>query len=413
MDLIDFKLQQRLKTACALSPRILHGQNLLFTPINELAGECGRLMGDNPFFTFIPPRRLCFHDDIGSPCYENLASTVSLEEHLEPQIITCPGFESVKERAGASFWTSILNSQGYLNTGADEIAKLTSLPEPVIAAFIEALKGYVEPAGLYAGDLRESLLIQLRRLDEPSADAEAVLTKGIEYLLSGNISDFAVLCGWDARKLDSVLKSLKRLDPAPGKNFAQVIPIYPEVEFYPEGEFVKVKLIRENLPIISCNFEEMPMSAGELLSSEWFSPLWSRAKFVITRLGMRYRTLMKIALIVAERQRRFITGAEDTVAPLTYNDAALLMGVNTSTVFRAVKNTAAVTQGRTIKMETFFCRSLSARHEMSTAELRSLVTLMNKAGYSDSAIASRLSIPPRTVTYHRNKLNLTVASLKH
>ena len=134
---------------------------------------------------------------------------------------------------------------------------------------------------------------------------------------------------------------------------------------------------------------------------------------MITRLGMRYRTLMKIALIVAERQRRFITGAEDTVAPLTYNDAALLMGVNTSTVFRAVKNTAAVTQGRTIKMETFFCRSLSARHEMSTAELRSLVTLMNKAGYSDSAIASRLSIPPRTVTYHRNKLNLTVTSPKH
>lgn len=148
MDLIDFKLQQRLKTACALSPRILHGQNLLFTPINELAGECGRLMGDNPFFTFIPPRRLCFHDDIGSPCYENLASTVSLEEHLEPQIITYPGFESVKERAGASFWTLILNSHGYLNTGADEIAKLTSLPEPVIAAFIEALKGYVKAVGL-------------------------------------------------------------------------------------------------------------------------------------------------------------------------------------------------------------------------------------------------------------------------
>ena len=413
MNSIDFQLQQKLKTAAVLSPRILHGQNLLFTPISELAEECGRLMGDNPFFSFIPPRRLHLHENIDSPCYENLTSPISLEEHLEPQILTCPGFDSVKERAGVSFWTSILNFRGYLNTDTYEVAKLTSLPEPITAAFIEALKNYVEPAGLYAACLSESLLIQLRRFDEPSADAEAVITEGREYLLSGKISDFAALRGWDNMRLDAALKRLKRLDPAPGKNFAQIIPVFPEIEFCPEGDIVKVKLIRENLPQISCNFEGMPMSDGELLSCDWLSPLWSRAKFVITRLGMRYRTLIKIALIIAERQRKFIMGTEDTVAPLTYRDAASQMGINTSTVFRAVKNTAAVIGSRTIKMETFFCRSLGARQNMSTAELRSLITIMNSGGYSDSAIAARLAIPPRTVTYHRNKLNLAANFRKY
>ena len=100
---IELNLEQKLKASLRLSPKILYGQNLLFTPISELTSECERMLGENPFFSFAPPKHFLYDSDIDSPSYENIPALQSIEEVLTPQIVTCPGYSSVRKRADASF----------------------------------------------------------------------------------------------------------------------------------------------------------------------------------------------------------------------------------------------------------------------------------------------------------------------
>lgn len=413
MDSINLSLEQKLKTSLKLSPKLLYGQNLLFTPVDELASECGRLLGDNPFFSFRPPRRLISAEEIDSPNCENLEAQPTLEEHLLWQITTCPGYDSVKIRTGADFWISLLGTDGYLNTSASEISQISGLPRPVSDAFLTSLKNYVEPAGLFAEGLAESLLVQLARSENCSHDAEELLTCGKDYLLAGKLAEYAEIKGWDKMRTDKAMSALRSLDPAPGKNFAKTGCIVPEIEFRIDGNEVKPKLLLDNLPKFACELDEMLLSPSELIASKWLSPSWSQAKLIITRLGLRYRTILRISILIADKQRDRIISPEASILPLTYREAASALGLSVSTVFRAVKNSWVKIGAMTVRMDSFFGRGLNSKREMSVAEAENIIFEMNRSGCSDKEISLKLQMPARTVTYHRNKLGLSPVSKKH
>lgn len=413
MDSINLSLEQKFKTSLKLSPKLLYGQNLLFTPTAELASECERLLGDNPFFSFRPPLRLISQEEIDSPNCENIEALPTLEEHLYWQITTCPGYDFVKSRTDADFWTSLLGTNGYLNTSAQAISQISGLPRSVSDYFLASLKKYVEPAGLFAEDLAESLIIQLARSENPSHDAEELLTSGKEYLLAGKLNEYAAIKGWEKVRVAEAMNVLRSLDPSPGKNFLKTQCIVPEIEFCIEGSEVRPKLILDNLPRFACELDDMLFSPSELIASEWLSLSWSRARLIITRLGMRYRTIIRISMIITQKQKENIIYPDTSILPLTYREAASMLGLSVSTVFRAVKNSWVKIGGRTVRMDAFFCRGLNAKGSMSIAEAEKIITEMNKCGYSDKDISVRLQMPARTITYHRNKLGLSSVSKKH
>ncbi|HAJ93850.1 MAG TPA: hypothetical protein DCM41_03050, partial [Synergistaceae bacterium] len=47
--------RQKLKIKSRIDPKVLLGSNLLFVPLEELTQECCKILGDNPFFYFVPP----------------------------------------------------------------------------------------------------------------------------------------------------------------------------------------------------------------------------------------------------------------------------------------------------------------------------------------------------------------------
>lgn len=409
---IELNLEQKLKASLRLSPKILYGQNLLFTPLSELSAECERMLGENPFFSFAPPKHFLYDSDIDSPSYENIPALPSVEDALTPQIVTCPGYDSVRKSADASFWISLIGSDGYMNTSSEEAAKLCAVPFDIFTSFLNELKYYIEPAGLFASDLTESLLIQLRRSSADYCDAEALLTEGRDFLLAGRTDEFRTEKGWSTERLKKALSLLRSLDPSPGKNFMMTEPVFPEIEFISSDDGVKVRVISDNLPRIVSGIEEMPLSASQILASDWIAPSWIRTRTVITRLGMRYRTVVRIAMAAAHAQQSYLTGRREVPSPFTYKEAASAVNLSTSTVFRTVKNTWILVDGSVRPFSSLFCRGLTAESSLSVSELKMLISEMCKCGLKDREISERLSVPRRTIAYHRKNMNIKRDSKK-
>lgn len=408
--MIDLALVHKLKPAHRLTPKTLLGNNLLFVPLAELTEECANILGDNPFFHFNPPHWQNSYIDIDTLDEDLLPAKKNLEEHLSLQIATCPEICGLRGRASSpDYWCSVLDSRGYLNTQVEEIAGELALTEERAAACIRGLQAYVEPPGLFASGLKECLLIQLERRGLMNSAPWLLLTEGFDYLISGKSNDFAAKKGWKEDILIKSIDILRNLDPSPGKNFTISGIVLPEIEFLTQRPIPVPRLLRANLPSIGNSLSEMPLSAREILSQKWMSSVWSRTKFVLFRLGMRYRTLIRISICIAEKQSEYINGEKKTLDPLTYESAAEMLGLNTSTVFRSINNTWCVVSGKVLPMKTFFSRGLCARPDISVNELRLRIATLNKEGCNDRMIAEIMSVPTRTIAHHRKKMALAPA----
>lgn len=401
----EITLAPKQSLASKLTPRNLLGANLLFVPLVGLTDECRRLLGDNPFVSFAPPRWQTASVEIDEELSDSLPAAEDMDAHLALQIRTCPGFpQNIPAEAG--FWSSLLDTRGYLNTSPAEISRLLGADEAVVGAALAALRNYVEPAGLFAESLRECLAIQLERRREADSDAALLLAESWEALSAGRGAAFARRAGWNTERYTDALAMLKTLDPEPGRNFNAARNAVPEVEFIADSGSVAVKLLCANLPVPGNDFADFPFDAQELLNQRWTAGPWSRAKFVLNRLGLRYRTLLRISMLIASVQARYILGLAGAQAPLTYAAAAGPLGLSASTVCRAVKDVWCLAGGSLAPLSLFFSRAASACPAESVKELRLRIATLNSDGLSDSMIAARLRVPARTVSYHRSRMGL-------
>lgn len=403
--------RQRLKIKNRLDPKVLLGSNLLFVPLEELAEECSNILGDNPFFHFVPPGWQNSAVDIDDLDPDSMPAAKSIEEHLSLQIATCPDIsELAPPFSSAGFWCSFLNEKGYLNTSTESIAQSIGVCTKKAEKYIKKLQEYVDPPGLFAADLRECLLIQLERAGLKYNLSWSILTEGYKHLEDGRLPDLSKKMGCDKRSIEEALALLRKLDPSPGSGFLTASPAYPEIEFVIRNGNPAPKLVRENLPSIKNSLDEMPLTVNELLEEKWISPLWSKTKFALIRLGMRYRTLLRISILISEIQSEFLKGEKDAISPLTYRYAAAKLSLSPSTVYRSIDSTWCRAFGRTIRMSTFFSRGLSSRPDLSVKELRSRILVLNQKGKNDRMIGEILLLPTRTIAWHRGKMGLSRAS---
>lgn len=402
--------RQKLKVKSKLDPKILLGSNLLFVPLGELTEECERILGVNPFFHFVPPGWQSSFVDIDTLDADSIPACRSIVEHLSLQIATCPNIDGLAPPySSAEFWCSFLNDKGYLNTSAEEIAQRIDVNTETALKYIKSLQSYVDPPGLFASDLRECLLIQLERAGLKEGFSWSMLTVGYESLTEGRISDLSRKIGCSEKCIEEALDTLRKLDPSPGSSFSTAPAAYPEIEFMIVAGRPTPKLLRENLPSIRISLGEIPLTLNEFLEEKWISPLWSRTKIALIRLGMRYRTLMRISLLISEIQSEFLKGEKGTLSPLTYGHLARKLGLSTSTVYRSIDSTWCRASNKTIRMSTLFSRGLFSRPDISVKELRLMILHLNKKGKNDRMVGEILSLPTRTVAYHRKKMGLPSA----
>ena len=383
----------------SVSPKLFHGANLLLTPLPELTAACRELAEGNMFISFAPPRNFSARIESEADFYENLPERPSLDSALYPQICSCPGYAEVSARAPATFWSSLLGADGFLNCTFEQAAEHSGLTLAETRSFIENLQNYVDPAGLFAQGL-----IQLRRAGLEGSAAWTLLTEGRGALLAGKTVEWGAARGLDEEQIAAAMRALRGLDPAPGRNFARTHYIAADVEFVVNDGKVSPRLLTDNMPVVESHFGEFGLAYGEAPSEPWMRGEWSAARRALKLLGMRCRTVMRCALYIAAAQSEKIIDMSLPPKPMTYAGAASALSLHASTLHRCARGTYCEIKGRCYPMSVFFSRPAASNGGLSVAELRARVAELRAEGMTNGAIGRMLGVPERTVAYHSAKL---------
>ncbi len=196
-------------------------------------------------------------DGEGRPGLDQTATRLlTLREHLLEQIGA--DLSDQGERVIAWHLLHLLDPAGYLRDGLHAVAQSLGCSIERVEAVLARLQ-QLDPAGVFARDLKECLALQLRDRNWLDPAIQALLDN-LELLadcLAGrDIAALVRVSGVDAADVEEMIREILSLDPTPGHAFDPPLaqPVVPDILIreYPKGGWV-VELNAETLPRVLVN----------------------------------------------------------------------------------------------------------------------------------------------------------------
>ncbi len=473
---LALNLDQRLQQTQILAPQLRQALEVLQAPLTELRALIRREMESNPALEEKPDQeeplerdsevdghkqedtdeiefreeydRLTRLDDdwreyfeqayavkespeIAEERHQRLMDTLTrgertLQEYLLEQLAyTDLGPE---DRALALTLIGSLNDDGFLNVTLGEIAETTGQSLERVERLLGVIQE-MDPPGVGARDLRECLLIQLRRSNRAEGLEAALVRDHLDALAGRKYESLARVLGVSAGEVQKAAETIAALEPKPGRGFgAEPIGyIVPELEIVREGNGYIARLKRDRLPRIRINrlyrhmFED-PKTPPE--TRAYLREKIRSALFLMRSVEQRHQTLLKIAEEIARRQTRFFDEGVAALVPMTMAEVARAVGLHETTVSRAVNGKYAETPQGTLELRFFFTGGYStadgrtvSNEAVKDAIARMIAEEDPTAPLSDQAIAKRLAdqgllVARRTVAKYREEMRILPSHLR-
>lgn len=356
---------------------------------------------------------------------DSLSAPPSLHAHLAEQLSES-GLDDMQKQAG-EYIIGNVDENGWLTVDLAEVSRESGVPEPEVHDALAAIQDF-DPPGVGARDLKECLLIQLRRLGQADDSAAARLVR--EHL--GDLgekpaAEVARAAGMTEDETAAAMRLIATLDPLPGHKFSAppAVVVTPEVEIYKtaEGHYA-VDMLREAMPRlrISAEYEAMledPETAAE--ARKYLAEKIRSGRFVMDSLHQRRETIRRIAVEIAGVQGGFFEHGISRLKPMTMGAVAARLGVHETTVGRAVAGKYVRTPQGVFELKFFFTVGLATADggSISTEAVKEAVAKVIarediRHPLSDQAIAVRLKeqgvrVARRTVAKYREQLGLPPA----
>lgn len=372
---------------------------------------------------------------------------VSFYDRLKEQMVDVD--LSPRQREIMEYLIGSLDGDGLLRkdlgTLADELAIYHNIDtdEKEIGHVLQTLQTF-DPAGIGARNLRECLLLQIRR--RPRSDMrqrmDDVITKCFDEFMNKRWDKIAAQLGYDEDTANAVHAELLKLNPKPGsalgetegRNVQQITPDFI-VETTDDGN-VTFTINNGNIPelYVSPSFagmvDQYRRNKGKMNRQEKEALLYAkekveRARGFIDAIKQRQHTLyVTMKAIVDIQKKYFLDGDESDLKPMILKDVAEKAGLDISTVSRVSNMKYAQTRWGTFKLRHFFSDSVKAENgeEMSTrrvkAALKEIIDNEDKANpLSDDAIRGMMTskgypVARRTIAKYREQMGIPVARLR-
>ncbi len=328
-----------------------------------------------------------------------------------------------------------IDEEGYLKATADEIAASAGCD----TAHVEKVLGLIQeldPPGIGARNLRECLLLQLKRLDPAEAAiAIRIVSDYLPLLEKRDLHALAKTLQATAEQLRNAETVISRLDPRPGLTFSgkpspTVIPdaaITFEDEEKTDSPRLKIDIRDESIPElrISPYYRRLMRNPKTDEKTRAFirEKLQSAMDFM-RALQLRKSTLREITEEIAKAQPEFFEKGFACLHPLRLKDIARNIGIHESTVSRAISGKYVSTPQGTIPYRSFFSSKLESKNGESQSQksmmekIRSMVEREDKNHpLSDQEIVETLQaegvvIARRTVAKYRDLLRILPSHLR-
>ncbi|MDB5886534.1 MAG: polymerase, sigma 54 subunit, RpoN/SigL [Polaromonas sp.] len=374
-------------------------------------------------------------DDSDAEASDLTGAHESLQDHLHRQALSLR--LSDLDRAALHFLIESLNDDGYLEDSVSLLASGLAAGNPEQAEELEehfavALKllQYMEPAGVGARSLAECLGLQLLDCkDGPEARAAiAICRQPMELLAKRDVKRLSNLCKFPEEAIKGAIALIARLDPKPGRRFANVERnlIVPDVMVVKSGRGFKVTLNSDVMPRLRVH--DIYASALRQHNGRGGGPALQQrlqeARWFIKNIQQRFDTILRVSSAIVERQKNFFTHGELAMRPLVLREIADELGLHESTISRVTTAKYMGTPFGTFELKYFFGSGLGTESggNASSTAVRALIKQFiaiesPKKPLSDNQISEMLKeqgieCARRTVAKYREALRIAPTNLR-
>ena len=372
------------------------------------------------------------------------ASGPSFTQHLKNQINTYRLTE--EEEIITDFLIGSIDDSGYIRRDLVDIQDDLAFTENVFTTKEELerllkMVQQLDPAGVGARDLRECLIIQLKRKEEkPSINlAIDILENGFEHFVKKHYTKLLQKFHVSEEALKEGIKQIERLNPKPGGSFVgnskiteQIVPDFT-IRIV-DGE-LELTLNSRNAPELHVSNEYNNLMHGYKDSSEksksqkeavmFIKHKLDAAKWFIDAIKQRQQTLLlNMNAIMQHQKAYFLTGDERKLKPMILKDIADVIEMDVSTVSRVASSKYVSTPYGTKLIKEFFSESMKndQGEDVSTREIKNILETVikkedKKKPLTDDKLALILKekgypIARRTIAKYREQLDIPVARLR-
>lgn len=357
---------------------------------------------------------------------DSLTESISLQDYLIQQLDMLQ--VSSNERSIAELIIGSIDEDGYLKLNLDEISDKPNFPISMLENIISIIQSF-DPAGICARDLKECLLLQLKRSGSNKDPVYTLVNNHLDLLGRNKLDEIAQKMNVSLDDIRSYSQIIAKLDPKPGQQVNQDTIEYITPEVFIElidGKY-EVKANRKPYPELFLNQSYLRLLKDKTTAAEtkkYIREKLAKSRLIIQSIDQRLSIVERIALELVDIQLAFFKEGEMGLKPLNMKVIAEKLGVHETTISRATSGKYIQTPRGLLEMKYFFkpaIKSISGADVSNEYAKKVLSDLIKnedkKKPYSDSKIVELLknhdiSISRRTVAKYRDQLRILASNLR-
>ncbi|GAB6192540.1 RNA polymerase factor sigma-54 [Desulfocastanea catecholica] len=329
-----------------------------------------------------------------------------------------------KEWEIALFFIGNLNRYGFLEVDIARVVEETGC-EPDDAEYILEVIQELDPPGIAARNVSESLYLQLERLGKGKSLAAEIVRDHLPLLETRNYKALSRATGRKKPEIERAINFIvSELTPFPGLSYATEETNYVVPDVYVrkfDGEYV-IRLNDDDLPQLKLSslYQDLLQNDKTLEkeSRQYISEKLKNADWFIKSLYQRQRTIVKVMESILRFQMDFFERGAQYLKPLILKDVAEDIEMHESTVSRVTSNKYVHTPRGIFELKYFFSTAIPREGEddMASESIKTIIRKMiqeedKDAPLSDNAISEQLAernikIARRTVAKYREQLKI-------
>ena len=358
--------------------------------------------------------------------FDSIPTQETLQQHLMAQLNQTA--LDAHDRKTAELIIGNIDDNGFLQTKPEEMALNTGIPKEDFEHMLTLIQSFYPP-GVGARDLRECLLIQLKREGRQNSLEHRIVADHMPDLGKRRFPEIARRMGITVEQVQKCANNIAQLDPRPGAIFAAAPQNYvlPDVTVEKINGEYQVILNGEQIPHlrISNTYKDIMSRDGNGSEvKDYIREKIRSGKFLIKSIHQRQQTISNIAHQIVKRQREFFERGTSQLKPMTMVQVADAVGVHETTVSRAISGKYMATPQGVFEMKYFFTpgyQTASGDSMSNTSVKEAILDLVRdengSAPLSDKEIVEILSkrgipIARRTVAKYRTELNILPSNMR-
>lgn len=357
---------------------------------------------------------------------DSIPQRESLQEHLLSQL-QLAGLSDADRQIGELIIGSI-DDDGYLTTPIEELATSTGTESDHLADILAVVQDF-HPIGIGARDLKDCLLMQLRRSAPTDEVAHTIVREHLDLLGTRKFTEIARQMKISSEALQRAAKVIAGLDPKPGRIYSDDPTTYvlPEIVVDKvDGHYVVV-LNDEQLPHVRISNHYRQLMGDASTKPEVKAYIQERIRagvFLIKSIHQRQRTIHRISTEIVETQQDFLEYGVSHLKPLTMAEIAAKVGVHETTVSRTVAGKYMKTPTGLFELRYFFTPGIktSDGSEVSNKTVKDIIGSLVSAESASSPLSDQelmerlqdrgITIARRTIAKYRLMLRIPPSHMR-